>query len=148
MLELLPRWNLHANKATFYDTDSVTMLELASKLHGTMNELISEYNKFTDGLQTKINEFIESDGQEKETFKTALRQEFQDFIDVINLKIKSQDNIINSTKEYLNNNLEKTIKQTIYALFERGVITLNAQYNSSEEELTFTILHPDGGENA
>lgn len=91
MINLLPKWNLHSNRPTFYDTDSVTMLELAAKLHGAMNELITEYNQFVENTNATIQNFIDSTNQDQETFETALRQEFQDFIDIVDLKLKAME---------------------------------------------------------
>ncbi len=91
MINLLPKWNLHGNRPTFYDTDSVTMLELAAKLHGAMNELITEYNQFVENTNATIQNFIDSTNQDQETFETALRQEFQDFIDIVDLKLKAME---------------------------------------------------------
>lgn len=91
MIELLPKWNLHGNRPSFYDADSVTILELASKLHGTMNEIISEFNKLVENVNKTMEEFKTSANKELETFETAMRQEFQDFIDVVDVKIGTSD---------------------------------------------------------
>lgn len=88
MIPLLPRWNLHQNRPTFYDTDSVTMLELAGRMHGSMNELITDYNSFVDNVNKIITEFVNNTEKKNEVFETALRQEFQDFIDIVDLKLK------------------------------------------------------------
>lgn len=96
MIPLLPKWNLHNNRPTFYDTDSVTMLELAGRLHGAMNELITEYNGFVEQANHLITEFMQDQNQDREAFATALRQEFQDFIDVVNLKYSEQEGRINN----------------------------------------------------
>lgn len=90
-MELLPKWNLHNNRPTFYDTDAVTMLELASKMHGAMNELIKEYNELSDGLSDTMAKRIKELDEAREVFETALRQEFQDFIDVTDLQVTTQE---------------------------------------------------------
>lgn len=86
MIPLLPKWNLHSNRPTFYDMDSVTMLELASTLHGSMNAMIEEYNALADSVNARITEFMDSETQDRELFETQIRQEFQDFIDAVELK--------------------------------------------------------------
>lgn len=91
MIELLPKWHLHGNRPSFYDCDSVTLLELASKLHGAMNELITEYNNFVDDVNARITEFMSETNSDQEAFEVAMRQEFQDFIDVINMKYDAQE---------------------------------------------------------
>lgn len=118
MIKLLPKWNLHGNRPSFYDTDSVTLLELASRLHGSMNEIITDYNAFADRINGEISSFMTSTNKDLEAFETAMRQEFQDFIDVINLKYNAQEEIINNAisgaiseienyKTYLLGELEK-----------------------------------------
>ena len=97
MIELLPKWHLHGNRPSFYDMDSVTLLELASKLHGAMNELIADYNRFVDEVNQRITDFTTSTNQDIETFEIAMRQEFQDFIDVVNLKYAGQIPLIEQT---------------------------------------------------
>lgn len=91
MIELLPKMYLHGNRPSFYDSDSVTVLELSANMHGKTNELIDDYNKWVDGANRKIEEFVTSTNQNYEVFKTAMRQEFQDFIDVIDLKYEAQN---------------------------------------------------------
>lgn len=87
MIQLLPKWNLHNKRPSFYDTDSVTMLELAAKLHGAMNEVIEAYNELEENINKQTGDFITETNQDREVFASALRQEFQDFIDIINLKL-------------------------------------------------------------
>lgn len=93
MIELLPKWNLHGNKHSFYEADSVTLLELASRLTGTMNALIDDYNTFRDSVNNQVTEFINSTNADQEAFETALRQEFQDFIDIVDLKVKTLEEL-------------------------------------------------------
>lgn len=87
MIPLLPIWNLNPNRSSFYDRDSGTLLELAAKLHSTMNELIDDYNKFIVDINEKLSKFEQDSTADRELFETGLRQEFQDFIDTVDLKI-------------------------------------------------------------
>lgn len=96
MINLLPKWYLHKNRPTFYDMDAGTMLELASTLHGKMNEVIDDYNQHRENVNKIITDFITGQEKDREIFEKALRQEFQDFIDVINLKYDAQEGRINA----------------------------------------------------
>ena len=100
-IELLPKWNLYGNKHSFYEADSVTLIELASKLTGTMNALIEEYNTFAESVNNKVDAFMATTGQDQEAFETALRQEFQDFIDTIDMKLSSLNVTYNEETEEL-----------------------------------------------
>lgn len=86
-IEMLPKWNLYSTKHSFYEGDSVTLIELASRLTGTMNALIDEYNKFAYLVNGQVSDFMSSTDKDHEEFATGLRQEFQDFIDTIDLKL-------------------------------------------------------------
>ena len=112
-IPILPKMYLHGNKASFYDGDQATLLELASTLHGTMNNVIEEYNAFVDGVNEKITEFVNGSETDYETFKTALRQEFQDFIDVITLKYEEQESLINNIREFIQSTAEAILAEHI-----------------------------------
>ena len=132
MIPLLPKWNLHANRPTFYDTDSVTMLELAGRLHGSMNELITDYNSFVENVNKVITEFTNSTEKNNEVFETALRQEFQDFIDIINLKIKEQDLKVAKAVD--------DVKQEITE-YINGKIEVQLQYDPENEEINLVATY-------
>ena len=83
MIDILPKWILNTPRPCFYDVESATTIEMVSRLHGKMNELISDYNKFVDEVNKKITDFMND--------TTAMRQEFQDFIDVVNVKYNAQE---------------------------------------------------------
>lgn len=87
MIPLLPKWYLNHNRPTFYDTDAGTMLELAGNMHGKMNEIIDDYNEFVESINNRIEEHLTDSETNWELFKTGLRQEFQDFIDAVDMKI-------------------------------------------------------------
>lgn len=83
-----PKIKVKDTASSFYDADSVTMLELASQLYGKMNEIITAFNALVDSVNKTVTEFTSGTDERLETFETALRQEFQDFIDVVDLKLK------------------------------------------------------------
>ena len=114
MIPLLPKWHLMPNRPSFYDTDSKTLLELSSTLHSAMNNLIEDYNKFVDSVNNKITEFTESETQNREVFEVAIRQEFQDFINTVDLKL-------GGFRTEMNN--YKTAMDSKYSGFTSGVNT-------------------------
>jgi wobble nucleotide-excising tRNase len=124
MLELLPKMYLHGNRPSFYDSDSVTVLELSASMHGKMNELIDDYNKFVDNVNAQITEFMNSTNQNYEVFQTAMRQEFQDFIDIINLKYEAQDQRVDAKIRECEAAVDALIAQISTAETE----VLNAEY--------------------
>lgn len=122
MIPLLPRWNLNPNRSSFYDRDAGTLLELASKLHASMNELIEDYNNFVESVTNNINEFEADAANDINLLKTGLRQEFQDFIDTVDLKIQHIETNVSS--DYIDE-----LAQRIYNLeqqYETGLAEINA----------------------
>ena len=127
----LPLWVLPEKFPSVYESESATALEMTSKLYGSMRDLVDDYNSFVKRVETLANQFEEGTNKDVETFKVALRQEFQDFIDVVELKLMSQDrNItkatneqnkrINESIEYIRVHLSETINNTIEQMRENG----------------------------
>ena len=135
MIPLLPKWHLHGNRPTFYDTDAVTMLELASTLHGSMNTLIDDYNKFVDNVNETISELMKATEQDQEVFKTAIRQEFQDFIDIVNLKVAKMENDLEFTIKNMNAITEEIVNEAI----REGKIKVVESYDENTKSLNLNI---------
>jgi len=103
-MELLPHWVLTDPRPAFYDTDSGSAIEQTARVYKAMNDLIAEYNKFADNVNTKITEFTNDTNADYELFKIGLRQEFQDFIDIVNLHIQTIDH-------YAKNEIGKKVQE-------------------------------------
>lgn len=111
-IPLLPPFRPMASIPSFYDTESVTIHELAAKLHSTMNGIISEFNSMAESVNQKVNDYTSQQNEALEVFKVAIRQEFQDFIDIVDLKLQQQgDPILGEIddaelEDFLNEELE------------------------------------------
>lgn len=116
MLKLLPRWVLQDTRPNFYDTESVTPIEMAGKLHGAMNELITEYNTFVDQWNEKITAFMTGSKDDLAIFESAMRQEFQDFIDTIDIKIKEIEQVASSAG--LDDETKKGLTQMVLTVLD------------------------------
>ena len=90
-MQKLPKWVLTGRRPAFYDTESATALEQTAKVYGAMQELIDEYNTFVDEMNAKFEELETETGANIDEFKIAMSQQFQDFIDVVELKLQGQD---------------------------------------------------------
>lgn len=95
----LPKWILTKGVPAFEDSESATFGEQTFKVYGAMNELITEYNEFADRVNKEIEQFETKYNSDIQVFTSSLRQEFQDFINVIDLKIGKQNFEIN---KYIN----------------------------------------------
>lgn len=88
-MKLLPKWIMQDTQPAIYDAESVTAIEGVAKLHAAMQTLIKEYNTLVDDINGQFEQIVSSyEGDQKE-YETAMRQEFQDFIDVVNMKLES-----------------------------------------------------------
>lgn len=137
MIEFLPKWVLGQSRPAFYEMESVTAIEMASKLHGKMNELIAGYNSFVDEANKKINDFITSTEKDYEAFEVALRQEFQDFIDTVNLHVSG-------LSETIKDEIESKTSE-IYKYLEEMESRVNeAVSNIQPKEWTMAEYNEDG----
>lgn len=129
-MQRLPVWNFTNIIPAFNDLESGTSIEMVAKVYGAMNELIDEYNKFVENTNKEIDEFETSSEKNYEEFAVGLRQEFQDFIDIINLKCMELEN-------YVKDNL----KETIYDLEGTGFITDELKKLYSEILNSLSVLN-------
>lgn len=113
MINKLPAWCIINKFPAFYDVESATAIEQTARVYGKMNELVDSYNGFAETLTNTINGFIGETEGEYETFKIAIRQEFQDFINTVDLKvigiqneIAAFENVDDKVIETLQNDIE------------------------------------------
>ena len=134
-IPLLPPISLWGNRASFYDSDSVSLLELSSKLHASMNEIIDDYNKFVESTSKSVNDFEREHLEKQEVFIVALRQEFQDFIDTINLKVQQQDDDIEKIVKNITSEVLKSVNEAVSS----GKLTIKEVLDESTETLRFEL---------
>lgn len=130
-MNLLPKWVLPPTMPSVYESESFTALEMVAKVYGAMNELITEYNKFVDSVNKKIETFTAETKEQQELFALDLRQEFQDFIDIISLTVTNQTQAL----EGVLNNMEEYARQKINEAFASGKIQVTVNYNPETESL-------------
>lgn len=136
-MQKLPHWVLPDKFPALYDTESATAIEMTAKVYGAMNNLIEEYNKFVDGVNAEIEKFEGDTNKDIELFKTAIAQQFQDFIDVVELKIQSQDNEIANAIAYMKDNLSDSVNSLLNEIRENGELTQDilTAFNRLEDNL-------------
>ena len=132
---LLPKWIITNKRPSIHDTESLTILEGMGKVYGAMNDLINEYNSFADNVNTIITEFTNSATKNQEEFEVALRQEFQDFIDVIEIKVQQQQTQIDNAVSYMQDNIISTTSKLINDGIANGGIVINTVYDPNNENL-------------
>ena len=124
----LPRWVLTNRNPAFYDSESATALEQTAKLYGAMQTLIDEYNAFAEKTEKAINDFMSDANTDREVFEVAMRQEFQDFIDVVDLRLQT-----------IENDVVAYSKKMIDEAIQSGKISVIETYNEETESLDMTV---------
>lgn len=132
----LPHWCITDLQPAFYDTDSRTAVEQTGILYAKVKELIDIYNAFVDKVNEHIEEFEDGTNKSIEVFTIGMRQEFQDFIDIINLKVKDQDIIIADAVSYMKENIISTTNSVIADMYENDKFYMNVDYDEENEEIS------------
>lgn len=114
-MQLLPKWVLTNPLPGVYDLESGTATEMTARVYAAMNNLIEEYNAFADSINNKITEFTGTTEEQYNLFALDLRQEFQDFIDVISIKYTAQDQLINNAVADMEATAERVIAEAVAA---------------------------------
>lgn len=128
----LPHWCITDLQPAFYDTDSLTAVEQTGKVYSKVRELVDAYNNFVDVINKHLTEFEEGTNKSIEVFEIEMRQEFQDFIDIVNLKIKDQDKVVQDAVDYMKLNLSESITSMVTEMKENGEFDV-AVANAFEE---------------
>lgn len=144
MIQSLPPWALTNPNPAFYSSESGSVIEQTAKMYAKVNELVAEYNSFTENVNTIIKDFTTATTKNLEAFEVALRQEFQDFIDVVNLKILDQDKKIDDAVNYMKTNIVTTTKNVVSEALQNETIHVKMNYNKEKESLDL-VLSDTGG---
>lgn len=142
MIQPLPLWVLTNKYPAIYDGESATAIEMVAKVYGKMDEMIKDYNAFVTEINTAIAEFEASINADFNTFKNNIIEIVNNYIACIDTKINLQDEKIAEAIEYMKTNLIQTVNNLFAEALQNGdiVADLNIDYNSTTEELTFSII--------
>ena len=124
-MRLLPNWALTVNRPMRYDAESATPLQQTARVYAAMNELIEEYNKFSEEASKRISEFENKEGGARKEFEERITKIMREFTC--------------SIKQYVENNLEQTSKDILNDALQAGTITIEEVYDEEKESLSFVI---------
>ena len=145
----LPEWRLTNPFPAFYDSESGSAIEQTAKVYKAMQELIKEYNTFSEGVTKAINDHDNEIAEKLELFELEFSQKFQDFIDTVELEIEhaSEEEIAKITAKFteLQTELETAIAniQTIPGKSAYEVAKDNG-FEGSESEWLESLKGDDG----
>lgn len=114
----LPHWHITNKFPTLFDLETATVIEQTAKIYGAMNELIDDYNKYVDALNDSFENFKKAHDGDDELFRVGMRQEFQDFIDIVDLKIQELE-------LYMKKNLKQTAESMLKEIIDEMEETIN-----------------------
>lgn len=149
--EKLPYWVMPKTLPATEDMESSTCIEMTYKLYQTMNKFIESYNEFVDETNNKVNTFIEKINGDMEVWTTSIRQEFQDFIDVVDLKLSSYRNDIEQFANIIDSQNAKINELSRgYSVVYKGSVasptSINTQDGLNGEMYLITSSFTTGGE--
>lgn len=149
-LKPLPPIALTNLQPAFYDVESVSAIEMVSKLYAYLQEMVNDYNAFVTEVNNEIENFEHDINYNFEEFKSCVQNLMSEYIESIDIKIGLQDKEIADAIDYMKNNITETARE----IFEEAVIsgTIRANlvntYDSQTEELTIDLdLIEEEGEN-
>ena len=148
-LKPLPPIALTNLQPAFYDVESVSAIEMVSKLYAYLQEMVNDYNTFITEVNNEIEQFEENVDYKVDEFTECVKKLMNEYIESIDIKIGLQDKTIADAVDYMKNNLAEIVETLFNEALENGYITasLNTDYNSSTEELTFSVNIESGEQN-
>ena len=140
MIHKLPHWVITHKHPAFYDSESATAIEQTAKLYRAFQDLVEDYNIFVDKINVHIEEYEASTDRKIEVFETAMRQEFQEFIDITNLKYADQENRFDAMMSEFNARIDELTTQINVFIAEKKA-ELDAYAESKQAALDAHALN-------
>lgn len=134
----LPHWVLTDLHPAFYDTESDTAIKMVAKLYAKMQELVDDYNVYIDNVNNLIEAFTSGMNNDMNSFKLEMRTLYQEFIDVIDIKVANQDKEIQDAINFMKQNLANSITTLINQMRESGELD-QAILNAIESSMLVTV---------
>lgn len=121
--KLLPHWCITNILPAFYDYESLTAIEQTGRLYKTIEELLKDYNKYVDEVNSTINEFMTTSGKHITDFETKIIKITHDYIATIDMKMAHQDRVIADAVKMMKEGLTDSIKSVLADMKESGELT-------------------------
>ena len=131
---------VHTGIPSFSDLESVTTIEVLQRLTEKQNEIVDAYNKLETNLTKLVNDYKDGIEADFTVFTTEMRQEFQDFIDVVNLKVMGMQNEIATSITFISENLGAELTRIVDEMMANGDIGFSLFYDAEEENLTIAAV--------
>ena len=153
-LQPLPPIALTNLQPAYYDVESVTAIEMVSKLYAYLQNLVNDYNSFVTEVNNNIDEFESGMTHDFECFRNCIIKTMNDYIESIDIKISLQDNtiaeaienqnsIIENAVKYMKDHIVQTTTTVINQAIANGDINVSITYDEPTEELNIIITEED-----
>ena len=135
MIDPIHNLIIQPSAPAFYDKESVTAIRAMANLQGKMNEVIEGLNALEENVIKEMADFKASSDQDQEIFESALRQEFQDFIDTVTLKLAGYDGSLTDFEALITRKTIETFNEAV----SNGYIEVKSVYNEETESLDYIL---------
>lgn len=159
----LPPLALTDLQPCFYDVESVSTVEMVSKLYAYLQSLVNDYNAFVNEINANITDFENSTDKNIACFKKCVMDLMTNYIESIDTKINlqnsniaqaidtqnrtiqnsidAQNQAIQNAIDYMKNNLINTVNNLFRDSLSNGDIraTLGSTYDEPTETLLLFI---------
>lgn len=89
MLSKLPHWIYTDLRPAFYETESLTAVEMVARLYKHIQEHTDKLNEYCHDVDTFVADYKEFMEKDIEAFKIAIEQKHEDFTEVLNTRYES-----------------------------------------------------------
>lgn len=146
-LDPIPPIVLTNNQPAFYDVESVTAIEMISKMYKYLQNWVDDYNKFVTEVNTQIENYENSTDKNIDEFQNCVKELLSNYINSIDTKINNQNVVIQDAIVYIKDHLEETANKLFVEAIKNGDLkaTLDTTYNETDESLTLAIKSEKGG---
>lgn len=153
-LKPLPPIALTNLQPAFYDVESVTAIEMVSKLYAYLQNMVNDYNAFVTEVNTEIENFENDTNRNIDCFTSCIKQLMLNYIESVDMKIALQDKtiadsiddqneVIANAVDYMKNNIVQTATNVVNQAIENGDIQVVIDYNEPTEALNIIVTRED-----
>ena len=119
-MNALPKWALANPFPAIHDFESLSVIEQTARIYGAMNQLITEYNKLVDQLET----YKQTETEAREDFETKITKVIREFICGMEQKFTDVNALV-----------AEQVNQAI----QEGKITIVETYDPETESLNMAV---------
>ncbi len=153
-LKPLPPIALTNLQPAFYDVESVSAIEMVSKLYAYLQNMVNDYNSFVTEVNQEIENFENDTNYKIDKFTCCIKKLMSDYIQSIDIKIDLQDKtiadaidnqneVIANAIEYMKDNIIQTTTNVINDAIEEGKILVAITYDEPTEAINIIVNRED-----